>query len=146
MKIKNTLLSGLNFRFKVKEISVALEIIDITCSDFLLKIISPDKYKGFPILGLHIPGWGYPTVHGGYLYDKTLLMPKFFERMLGLVECFFEEHELFKKEIVMVRTIYKDSADEEEISKYFWDNFNVMYNVHDLPYFLDFYNITGNEK
>lgn len=46
----------------------------------------------------------------------------------------------------MVRTIYKESADEEEIRKYFWDNFNVMYSVYELTYFLDFYNITTNKK
>jgi hypothetical protein len=124
MHIENTVLSGLIFKFRVMGISVTLEIIDITCSDYLLRIITPKIYSGFYVLGLHIPGWGYPTVCGGYIYDGTLFMPQFYERMKASVEDCFEKHRIFSAELPEVIQLSQTGEDEEGIREYFYNRYD----------------------
>ena len=146
MHIQNTVLSGLVFEFRVMGVSVTLVIIDITCSDYLLRIITPEKYSGFYILGLHIPGWGFPTVHGGYLYDTTLLMPKFYERMKTSVEDCLEKHRIFSAELPKILNLAEGGFNEEEIREYLYDRHRLVYSVDELPRFLQYYGIAVRDS
>src|SRR6056297_1302207 len=114
------------FRFYASGRLVTVRLEAILCNSYRLSIIEPKGFEYFLIGGFHIPGFGYPMFFG-YLYDNTLLLPKFFERLHSTVEHFLMQFELFERELPNIYKLCKTGFSEEDIRGYFYKKFNVMY-------------------
>ena len=136
---------GLIFKFETENRFVTVRVEAILCNSYRLSILKPEGFEDFPIGGLHIPGFGYPMFFG-YLYDNTLLLPKFYKRLRTSVSYFFMQYDLFARELPTVRKLSRDGCREEDIKEHFYKNFNVQYAFGELPKFLRHFNVQVSEE
>ena len=126
---------------KVEDIVFESQLIYISLTDFAMKILSPEEFKGSQILSPHVPYFANPVVNG-YLTPDNELSEKFHAYVQGLHEAFYKMHMLFRSELSTVQEYWSAGCDEDDIRGYFKYKYDVMFNIDDLPYFMKFYKVT----